>query len=132
VNVYQRQDGEMSSLPARAVSSHRGPPTDRPPDKPREVGVFAGCLLERAGTRHSQLASFSRGSNCSSGNASPLADNAILGIRAIEQFRVRAAGSLSGIKYPFASIAGRLRSVVGSGSTGYVCDKWSPSSKPGS
>jgi hypothetical protein len=28
--------------------------------------------------------------------------------------------------------AGGLRGVVGSGSTGYVCDKSSPSSKPGS
>jgi hypothetical protein len=31
-----------------------------------------------------------------------------------------------------ASGAGGLRGIVGSGSTGYVCDKWSPSSKPGS
>jgi hypothetical protein len=31
-----------------------------------------------------------------------------------------------------ASRAGGLRGVVGSGSTGYVCDKRSPSSKPGS
>jgi hypothetical protein len=31
-----------------------------------------------------------------------------------------------------ASRAGSLRGVVGSGSTGYVCDKLSPSSKPGS
>jgi hypothetical protein len=31
-----------------------------------------------------------------------------------------------------ASGAGSLRSGVGSGSTGYVCDKLSPSSKPGS
>jgi hypothetical protein len=31
-----------------------------------------------------------------------------------------------------ASGAGGLRGVVGSGSTGYVCDKLSPSSKPGS
>jgi hypothetical protein len=31
-----------------------------------------------------------------------------------------------------ASRAGGLRGVVGSGSTGYVCDKSSPSSKPGS
>jgi hypothetical protein len=96
---------EIRGLEAVQVSSHRGPPTDRPPDKPREVGVFAGCLLERAGTRHSQLASFSRGSNCSSGNALPLAENAILGVCAIEQFRVHAAGTpcnwfLSESKYP--------------------------------
>jgi hypothetical protein len=29
------------------VSSHRGPPTDRPPDKPVETSVFAGCSEER-------------------------------------------------------------------------------------
>jgi hypothetical protein len=87
----------IRGLEAVQVSSHRGPPTDRPPYKPREVGVFAGCLQERAGTHHlSRLASFSRGFNCSSGNASPLADNAIWGSRAIEQFRVRAAGTSHG------------------------------------
>jgi hypothetical protein len=123
----------IRGLEAVQVSSHRGPPTDRPPDKPLEVSVFAGCRQERAGTRHlSQLASFSRGSNCSSGNASPLAENAFWGIRAIEQFRVRAAGFLSEFKYPLASRAGGLGGVVGSGLTVYVCDMWSPSSKPGS
>jgi hypothetical protein len=83
----------IRGLEAVQVSSPRGPPTDRPP----EVSVFAGCLQETAATRHlSQLASFSRGSICSSGNASPLADNAILGIRAIEQFPVHAVGSSHG------------------------------------
>jgi hypothetical protein len=52
----------IRGLEAVQVSSHRGPPTDRPPDiPPGKVGVFAGCLLERAGTPSvSQLASFSR------------------------------------------------------------------------
>jgi hypothetical protein len=78
-----------------------------------------GCLEERAGTRHdSQLASFSRGSNCSSGNALPLAENAILGVCAIEQFRVHAAGS-SQESSTCASRAGGLRGVVGSGLTGF-------------
>jgi hypothetical protein len=54
-----------------------------------------------------------------------------LGVCAIEQFRVLAAGS-SQESSTRASRAGRLRGVVGSGLTGYVCDKWSPSSKPGS
>jgi hypothetical protein len=50
-------------------------------------GVPRGCLQERAGTRHfSQLASSSRGSDCSSGNALPLAENAFMGVCAIEQF----------------------------------------------
>jgi hypothetical protein len=72
------------------VSCHRGPPTDRPPDKPPPVGILLstspagvkpppckgasrGCLQERAGARHvSQLASFTRGSYGLSGNATPL------------------------------------------------------------
>jgi hypothetical protein len=85
----------IRGLEAVQVSSHRGPPTDRPPDKPPPaLGVFAGCLQERAGTRDdSQLASSSRGSHCSSGNALPYAVNAVMGICAIEQFRVHAAGS---------------------------------------
>jgi hypothetical protein len=56
------------------LSARRGPPTDRPPDKPPPwKGASRRCLLERAGTRHvSQLASFTRGSYCLSGNATPL------------------------------------------------------------
>jgi hypothetical protein len=77
------------------VGSHRGPPTDRPPDKPPPtVGVFAGCLQERASTRHlCQLASFSRSSHCSSGNVTPLAANAFLGNHASEQYCVHAVGT---------------------------------------
>jgi hypothetical protein len=64
----------IRGLEAVQVSSHRGPPTDRPPDKPPPCkGASRGCPLERAGTRHAgQLASFSRSSHCSSGNATPL------------------------------------------------------------
>jgi hypothetical protein len=63
------------------VSSHRGPPTDRPPDKPPvETSVFAGCSEERPNTRRTnQLASCSRSSHCSSGNVSSLAVNAVYG-----------------------------------------------------
>jgi hypothetical protein len=104
--------------------------THRPPPW---KGASRGCLQEMAGTRHfSQLASSSRGSHCSSGNALPLAENANLGVCAIEQFRVRAAGSSQESRTRLASRAGGLRGVVGSGLTGYVCDMWSPSSKPGS
>jgi hypothetical protein len=106
----------IRGLEAVQVSSHRGPPTDRPPDKPPPwKGASRGCLQERAGTRHfSQLASSSRGSYCSSGNALPFAENAIYWVCAIEQFRVRAAGASqqSGTR---ASRAGGLRGVVGSG-----------------
>jgi hypothetical protein len=87
--------------------------TDRPPDIPyNAVGVFAGCLQERAGTRYCRLALIARGSHCSSGNVTPLAANA--------------SWFLSG------SRAGCFRSVVGSGSTGYVCGFMSPFPKPGS
>jgi hypothetical protein len=78
------------------LSSHRGPPTDRPPDKPPPwKGAFAGCSQERANTQRTfhRLAFFSHDLHCSSGNASPLADNAILGIRAIEQFRASAVST---------------------------------------
>jgi hypothetical protein len=77
------------------VSSHRGPPTDRPPDIPTvETNGFAGCSEERPNTRHfHQLASFARSSHCLSGNASPLAANAFMGIRAIEQYCVCAVGT---------------------------------------
>jgi hypothetical protein len=76
------------------VSSHRGPPTDRPPDKPPGVSVFAGCSEERPNTRQfHQLASFARSSHCSSGNVSSLADNANWGSHAIEQYCVRAVGT---------------------------------------
>jgi hypothetical protein len=85
----------IRGLEAVQVSSHRGPPMDRPPDKPPPwKGASRGCLQERAGTRHfSQLASSSRGSYCSSGNALPFADNANCGVCAVEQFRVCAGGT---------------------------------------
>jgi hypothetical protein len=63
------------------VSSHRGPPTDRPPDKPPpKVGVFAGCSQERANTlRIRRLASLCRSSRCLRGLKSSLAANANYG-----------------------------------------------------
>jgi hypothetical protein len=56
------------------VSSHRGPPTDRPPDRPCICkGVARGGLQESAGTRHvSRLAFFARVGHSLSGNATPL------------------------------------------------------------
>jgi hypothetical protein len=80
------------------VNSHRGPPTDRPPDKPPPwKGASRGCLQERAGTRHvSQLASFSRGSHCSSGNASPLQTMQIGGCAPSNNSALHAVGSSQG------------------------------------
>jgi hypothetical protein len=65
----------VHGVDAVQVSSHRGPPTDRPPDRPCiGKGVVRGCLQERAGTRHfiSQLAFFARVGHSLSGNATPL------------------------------------------------------------
>jgi hypothetical protein len=71
-----RQCGRLVGLRAdpEQVSARRGPPTDRPPDKPPPCeGASRGCLQERAGTRHvSQLASFTRGPYSLSGNATSL------------------------------------------------------------
>jgi hypothetical protein len=76
------------------VSSHRGPPTDRPPDKPVETSVFAGCSEERPNTRRTyQLASFACRPLCLSGKVAPYADNAILGCHAIKQYCVHAVGT---------------------------------------
>jgi hypothetical protein len=57
------------------VSSHRGPPTDRPPDIPTvETNVWAGCSEERSNThRIYQLASCVRSSHCLSGVSTPRA-----------------------------------------------------------
>jgi hypothetical protein len=120
-------------LEAVQVSSHRGPPTDRPPDKPPPwKGASRGCLQERAGTRHdSQLATFTRGSYCSSGNASPCRQ-CNLGESAPSNNSASHAAGSSQESSTRARRAGGLRGVVGSGSTGYVCDKSSLSSKPGS
>jgi hypothetical protein len=66
------QDG--SKVDPTQLSARRGPPTDRPPDKPPPCkGALRGSLQERAGTRHvSQLASFTRGYYSLSGNDTPL------------------------------------------------------------
>jgi hypothetical protein len=124
----------VRGLEAVQVSSHRGPPTDRPPDKPPPwKGASRGYLLERTGTRHvSQLASFTRGSYCSSGNAFPLQTMQFGGCAPSNNAASHAAGSSQESSTRLASRAGGLRDVVGSGLTGYVCDKSSPSSKPGS
>jgi hypothetical protein len=66
----------VRGVDAAQVSSHRGPPTDRPPDRPSIcLGVARGCLQgERADTPAliSQLASFARMGHSLSGNATPL------------------------------------------------------------
>jgi hypothetical protein len=123
----------IRGLEAVQVSSHRGPPTDRPPDiPPNKGGVLAGCLLEREGTPcFIQLASCSRGSNCSSGNALPLQTMQIRGCAPSNNSASHAAGS-SQESSTRAGRAGRLRGVVGSGLIGYVCGKSPPSRKPGS
>jgi hypothetical protein len=123
----------LRGIDAVQVSSHRGPPTDRPHDKPPPwKGASRGYLSERAETRHfTQLASFSRGLNCSSGNAIPLQTMQFGGCTPSNNSASHAART-SQESSTRASRAGRLRGVVGSGLTGYVCDKWSPSSKPGS
>jgi hypothetical protein len=126
------QDG--SRVEPTQLSARRGPPTDRPPDEPPPwKGVFRGCLLERGGTPHvSQLASFTRGSYCLIGNATPLQKMQFKGCAPSNNSASRAVGSSQNSGTRLASRAGGLRGVVGSGSTGYVCDNWSPSSKPGS
>jgi hypothetical protein len=112
--------------------SHRGPATDRPPDKPPPwKGISRGYLLERTGTRHHQLASCSRGSDCSSGNAIPLQKMQFGGCAPSNNSASQAAGT-SQESSTSGSRAGRLRGVVGSWLTGYVCGKSPPSSKPGS
>jgi hypothetical protein len=122
------------SLEGVQLSSHRGPHTDRPPDKPPPwKGASRGCLSERAGTRHlTQLASFTRGSYCSSSNASPLQTMQIGGCAPSNNSASHAAGTSQESSTRLASRAGGLRGVVGSGSTGYVCGKSPPSPKPGS
>jgi hypothetical protein len=54
IGLNSRNLPGVRGLEAIQVSSHRGPPTDRPPDIPRNaLGVFVGCSQERANTRHS-------------------------------------------------------------------------------
>jgi hypothetical protein len=69
----------VRGVDAVQVSIHRGPPTDRPPDRPCTcIGVVRGCLQERADTRHaSQVAFFARVGHSLSGNATPLQTIAI-------------------------------------------------------
>jgi hypothetical protein len=57
------------------VSSYRGPPTDRPPDRPfRGRSVYGRCSLERASTQCPvyHLASFLSLAHSLSGNVTPL------------------------------------------------------------
>jgi hypothetical protein len=84
------RDGRIAKNPlgvrgvdAVQVSSHRGPPTDRPPDRPDAgLGVVRGCLQERADTPCSnQLASFSCLDHSMSGKATPFAANANILVR---------------------------------------------------
>jgi hypothetical protein len=114
------------------LNSHARTPTDRHPDIPRNtLDVFAGCSQERANTQRTyRLASCLHGSYCSSGNASPLADNAILGIRAIEQFRAHAVGTSQRSQSGVELDASEVWSVQGK--RGTCVTMWSPSSKPGS
>jgi hypothetical protein len=114
------------------VSSHRGTPTDRPPDRPCTcIGVVRGCLQERAGTRHIiQLASFARAGHSLRGNVTPFAANAKIGVwtpsdchassqAGSSQFRVqswthprcdrfRVNGYVCGISPPFSNLSRNL------------------------
>jgi hypothetical protein len=122
----------IRELEAVQVSSHRGPPTDRPPDKPPPtLGVFAGCSKERSSTQRTcQLALFARTSHCSSSNVTPLAANAILGSHAIGQYCVRAVGTSHEVNRGLSWTpprCGRFR--VNRIRVGALCR---PSSKPGS
>jgi ribosomal protein L37E len=71
--------GRMLSLNRKVARNKR----ESPNSSPKVTPVVRYIRISK------QLIRF----NCSSGNASPLADNAIWVTRAIEQFRVRAAGS---------------------------------------
>jgi hypothetical protein len=107
------------------MSSHRGPPTDRPPDKPPPwKGAFAGCSQERANTQRTayRLASCFRGQHCSSGNASPFAANAIKGIRAIEQVCDNAAGPSQRSQSGAEMDASEVWSVQGQRDTCVACN----------
>jgi hypothetical protein len=66
------------------VSSHRGPPTDRPPDRPdRAVNVSGGCSQERVNTQYPvfHLASSLSLAHSLSGKSTPFAENAIYGVQ---------------------------------------------------
>jgi hypothetical protein len=82
VYIRNTRNGKVAKNPlgsrgvdAVQVSSHRGPPTDRPPDRPdKGRSVFGGCSLERASTQSPvcQLASSLVLDHSLSGNATPL------------------------------------------------------------
>jgi hypothetical protein len=99
------------------LSARRGPPTDRPPDKPPPwKGASRGCLRERAGTRHaSQLASFTRGTYSLSGNATPLQKMQIEVCMPSNYSTSFAAGSFPSTE---ECVAGGTRMVAGLGLTG--------------
>jgi hypothetical protein len=84
------------------LSTRRGPPTDRSPDKPPPwKGAPRGCLQEMAGTRHaSQLAFFTRGSYSLSGNATPLQTMQIQVCAPSNDSASHAAGGSSQIQVP--------------------------------
>jgi hypothetical protein len=66
------------------VSTHRGPPTDRPPDRPdRGRSVYGGCSLERASTQSPvfHLASSLSLAHSLSGKSTPFAEIALKGVR---------------------------------------------------
>jgi hypothetical protein len=122
------QDG--AKVDPTQLSARRGPPTDRPPDKPPSCkGASRGCLQERAGTRHaSQLASFTRGSYSLSGNATPLQTMQIKVCAPSNYSASHAAGGSSqNSSTRLASRAGGLRGVAGSGQTDTCVAQGNPS-----
>jgi hypothetical protein len=108
-----------------AQSDRRGPPTDRPPDKPPPwKGAVRGSSYDRSNSRHAiQLAS-SRGTFGLSGNVLPLEKSNLRVKTPSNQSHALAAGSSRGIpsvgswRHP-----GGRRSRV----NGYVCGNLSPS-----
>jgi hypothetical protein len=102
-----------------AQSDRRGPPTDRPPDKPAPwKGAVRGSSYERASSRHvSQLAS-SCGNNGLSGKASPL-EKIQLRVKTPSNQRHASAAGSSQVSHPVGSC--RHTSGRRSRASGYVC-----------
>jgi hypothetical protein len=113
------------------LSARRGPPTDRPPDKPPPwKGAIGGSLFKREGSPYvSQLASSFYGIRSLSGNATPL-QKMQMKVCAPSNYPVSSQAGSSPSQAPEDDecAAGCTRVAACSGSTGYVCDLSHPSS----
>jgi hypothetical protein len=122
---FRREDPEQ-------LSARRGPPTDRPPDKPPPwKGAVRGSLIERAGSpTASQLASSSCGKHGWSGTPAHLESIQII-VQSPSNCPASSQAGSSPSQVPDDNdecAAGCTRVTDGSGSTGYVCDSRHPSS----